>query len=159
MTRTASAMAVLRGTRSLRIRGLLMGVVSLRCGLASAGPWLGWGVAHRRGGGVARTRTGRVGVQALAQVIGDEIHADPAGPAVQVAEDALAVAEGAQARLVLLRLLQPEQRQHVRYLGAFRRPEREDAGDAVGDLLIQQITGVLRDHDQRGVARPAHPGD
>ena len=35
--------------------------------------------------------------------------------------------------------------------------ECEDPGDAVGHLLAQQVTRVLRDEDQGGVAGPAHP--
>src|SRR5215468_1734483 len=49
-----------------------------------------------------RLRPGWVRVQPAAQVIGDEIDDDASGPAIQVAEDALAVAQAAQHRLVLI---------------------------------------------------------
>ncbi len=45
----------------------------------------------------------------------------------------------------------PEQRQHVGDLGPLGRAEREYGRDAVRHLLVEQVTGVLRDQDQRGV--------
>ena len=85
------------------------------------------------------------------------IDPDPAGPVIQVAVNALAVAERAEYGLVLVRRRDPEQRHDVGHLAAFGRTEREHPGQAVGHLLAQQVTGILRDQDQRGVPRPAHP--
>ena len=112
-----------------------------RCWEAAAAGW------HVAGPG-----SGRISVQALPQVVGDQVDADAARPAVQVAEDALAVTEGAKHGLVLGGLLEAEQRKDAGNLVLLGRPEREHAGNAVRDLFVEQVTGVLRDHDQRGVA-------
>jgi hypothetical protein len=59
---------------------------------------------------------------------------------------------------VIVRRRDPEQRHDIRHLAALGRPEREHAGQAVGHLLVQQVTGVLRDEDEGGIAGPSHPG-
>ena len=107
---------------------------------------------------LVRTGPGRVRVQPALQLVGRQVDAYPARAPVQVTEDRFAVAEPAQDRLMLLGGFHAEQRQHALHLGPFRRTEREDAGDTVRDLLVQQVPGVLRDEDQRGVPGPAHPG-
>lgn len=64
----------------------------------------------RRDWNITGTGPGRVRVQPLPQFIGDQVDTDPAGPPIQVAEDALGVAQTAKNRLVLLRRLDAEQR-------------------------------------------------
>src|SRR5271165_149108 len=94
---------------------------------------------------------GWVGVDPVPQLVGDQVDPDPPGPVIQIPVDALAVAERAKHGLVLVRGRDPEQRHDVRYLPALGRAECEHSGQAVGHLLVQQVTGVLRDQDQRGV--------
>src|SRR6201986_749042 len=105
---------------------------------------------------LAVSNPGGVGVDPVLQFLRDQVDPDPPGAVIQVPENALAVAERAQHGLVLVGRRDPEQRHDVRHLGAFGRAEREHPGQAVGHLLIEQVTGVLRDQDQRGVPRPAH---
>src|SRR5262249_44166114 len=100
---------------------------------------------------------GGVGVDPVPQLLGDQVDPDPPGPVVQIPEYALAVAERTEHGLVLVGWGDPEQRHDVGHLAAFGRAEREDPGQAGGDLLVQHGTGVLGDQDQRGVPRPAHP--
>src|SRR4051812_46270034 len=89
-------------------------------------------------------------VEPTEQVLRDEVYSDAARSAIQVTKNAFAVAERAKDGLVLFRALDPEQRHHVLHLHPFGGPEREDGRQTVGHLLVQQVTGVLRDEDQRG---------
>src|SRR5579875_4149584 len=104
-------------------------------------------------------RPGRVRVDPPLKPGRCQVDADLADVTVQVPEDALPVAETAQHGLVLIRWRGAEQGHHAFHLRALRGAEREDTGDTVRDLFVQQVTGVLRDEDQRGVLRPAHPRD
>ena len=100
------------------------------------------------GGSGARTYfpgpgPGGVGVKPLLHLLGDEVDGYPARPALQVAEDAVPVPQAAQHGLVVGRGFHPEQGHDVGHLDPFGGPEREHRGNAVGDLLAEQVTNCI----------------
>src|SRR3984957_9801227 len=100
----------------------------------------------------------RICVDPVPEVLGYEIDADAARAVVEITENTFTVAQGTKVALVLLGRLNTEKRKHVRHLGTFRRAERENTGDAVGHLFVQQVPRILRDEYERRVPRAPHPG-
>src|SRR6266853_3446717 len=69
---------------------------------------------------IAGPGPGRVGIEPLPKLVGDQVDADPARPRVQVAENAFAIGQSTQCRLVVVGWLYAEQGHDVGDLGSLR---------------------------------------